>query len=306
MPLLVSDLPAHLQSRPKPPPTAMPYRIRTAGHIYQQPLHSTRGTHHHDAMLTLIVAGRGVYHPTRFADPTRPSKPAQPQPLKAGMVGLVLPATHHGPADPGILLADPDDPYEHFYCRFAGDLALHTAARIAKRHPEPFFPRHDAADTLAPLFARLVKLQLKQPGLTQGSNDELDTLTPAEAMLAQLLTILEHNPTDDPPPLTAEALRGYLQDRTASQFDLEHAAEYFNVSASHLCRKAKVLLGRTLQQEAQALKLDWAKVLLTESTMPIAEVARRVGYADPLYFSRVFSRTFHQSPTDHRNQSQHA
>ncbi|MEM6551001.1 MAG: AraC family transcriptional regulator [Planctomycetota bacterium] len=291
MPLLVSDLPVHLQSRPKPPPTALPYRIRTAGHIYQQPLHSTRGTHHHDAMLTLVVAGRGVYHPSTTSAIT----------VKAGMVGLVLPATHHGPADPGILLADPDDPYEHFYCRFAGDLALHTAARLADRHPEPFFTRHDAADALAPLFARLVKLQLKQPGLTQNADDELDTLTPAEAVLAQLLAILEHNPTDDPPPLTAEALRGYLQDRTADRFDLEHAAAHFDVSASHLCRKAKALLGRTLQQEAQALKLDWAKVLLTESAMPIAEVARRVGYTDPLYFSRVFSRAFHQSPTEHRS-----
>jgi AraC family transcriptional activator of pobA len=39
-----------------------------------------------------------------------------------------------------------------------------------------------------------------------------------------------------------------------------------------------------------------ARGLLAETDLPVAEVARRVGVADPGYFSRLFSRTHGTSP----------
>jgi AraC family transcriptional activator of pobA len=46
-----------------------------------------------------------------------------------------------------------------------------------------------------------------------------------------------------------------------------------------------------------------ARVLLTETDLPVAEVARRVGIHDPGYFSRLFGRAHGTSPRDWRNQS---
>jgi len=43
-----------------------------------------------------------------------------------------------------------------------------------------------------------------------------------------------------------------------------------------------------------------ARALLGDTDLPVAEVARRVGIADPGYFSRLFGRTHGVSPRARR------
>ncbi len=43
-----------------------------------------------------------------------------------------------------------------------------------------------------------------------------------------------------------------------------------------------------------------ARALLDTTTMPIGEVARAVGYHDPLYFSRQFHKLHGETPTSYR------
>jgi len=52
------------------------------------------------------------------------------------------------------------------------------------------------------------------------------------------------------------------------------------------------------------MKMDWARALLAESGLPVTEVARRVGYADPFYFSKVFRRHAGDSPSRWRGPRQ--
>src|SRR5690606_34226151 len=89
----------------------------------------------------------------------------------------------------------------------------------------------------------------------------------------------------------------------ATPFDLEETANYFRVSRNHLARVAKRELGEPLGQISAAIKLDWARTLLRERTLSISDVAARVGYRDPLYFSKVFRRRFGQSPANWRKQA---
>jgi len=42
--------------------------------------------------------------------------------------------------------------------------------------------------------------------------------------------------------------------------------------------------------------MDWAKELLNLKLFPIKDVARKLGYADPLYFNRVFKNYSGMSP----------
>ena len=49
-------------------------------------------------------------------------------------------------------------------------------------------------------------------------------------------------------------------------------------------------------------RMSRARQLLDSTTLGIAEVAREVGYDDPLYFSRQFRRTHGMSPRDYRGQ----
>lgn len=77
-------------------------------------------------------------------------------------------------------------------------------------------------------------------------------------------------------------------DRINQPMDIELMAQYFNLSKSHLCRKAKQLSGETLIQLWRTIKMEWASQLLIAKELKIFEVARCVGYDDPFYFSHCF------------------
>jgi AraC-like DNA-binding protein len=50
----------------------------------------------------------------------------------------------------------------------------------------------------------------------------------------------------------------------------------------------------------QRQKLTWASRLLVHSFMSVKEIAFRLGYEDPLYFSARFKRTFGLGPREFR------
>ncbi|MFE1793688.1 helix-turn-helix domain-containing protein, partial [Streptomyces sp. NPDC059525] len=50
------------------------------------------------------------------------------------------------------------------------------------------------------------------------------------------------------------------------------------------------------------IRLTRAKELLARTDLPVAGIARRVGYEDPAYFSRLFSRRVGMAPVRFRAQ----
>ena len=274
-------------ARPHPhaPPTPLPYRIRTLGRIRRQPYHSTPGTHHADGMFTLVLTGRGVYR-TRFRQVE----------VRGGMAGLVLPGE-----DVGLLMAAPAEPYDHYYCRFAGRQAQATARRIVtERGGEAFFHWDHWPEAARWLEAMLAVWTPAEPDARPDRVREVD------AMLARLLAMLDcpAAPTGRPRALTAESLENDLREHIADAADLSAVAERFGVSRGHLCRLGKQLLGDTIVRTWERMKMDWARALLAESGLPVTEVARRVGYADPFYFSKVFRRHAGVSPSRWRGPRQ--
>jgi AraC-like DNA-binding protein len=286
-------------TRPASPPTNLAYRVRTLGRIHHEPYHWTPGTWFDDVMLTVVLDGRGVYRrgPLVFH-------------LGVGSVGLVMAPTPTDPDfDAGLLMADPDDPYDHLYCRFAGQQARQAARRILARHGIPadqplgFFTSdrwHDLAQVL--LRSPSLGFTAAPPGCDDG---EPERPTRHDAVLAEALAILEET---TPPPaaraaVTTERLRTYLHDHVADPTDLQRVADHFHIGKAHLCRVARAALGDTLQRAWERIKLERARWLLREPSLSIADVARRVGYADPLYFSKVFRHAVGVSPRRWRGEN---
>ena len=58
--------------------------------------------------------------------------------------------------------------------------------------------------------------------------------------------------------------------------------------------------GRTPTQYVTKLRMSLAKKLLSETAMPVGEIAEACGYDDAFYFSRVFSREEGMSPRSYR------
>ena len=197
------------------------------------------------------------------------------------MVGLVP------PDDEGIQMADADDPYVHYYCRFRGDYAIHLADEIIRRRQARYF-KVASIDHIADCIQRMGRVHRSE------FPDEMGRL---EAILADALISL--NSTPDPvaaPALNAESINQYLTDHIASPTNLDAMASHFFVSKSTLCRAIRTLLNSTVQAYHETMKIDWAKTLLLSGTLNVTEVSLRTGYSDLFYFSRVFKSHTGVSP----------
>ncbi len=248
-----------------------PFQVRTAGFVWHQRYHSTPGTKQGDVMLTVFLDGRGTYRNSCGVVP-----------VEKNMVGLVP------PEDPGVLMADPAAPYVHYYCRFNGAYAFHMVRQILADQGERFFPVLDAEE-LAGCLRRMGRYGARELPVRMGRR---------EALLVQALTTIQMpaGAREGGRELKAIALEEYLRDRIADPTDLDRMAAYFGVSKTSLCRAAKKLCGRTVLAMHEAMKVEWSQTLLRLGTLNVTEVALRVGYADPFYFSRVFKKHVGRSP----------
>lgn len=249
-----------------------PYRVRTSGCIDRQAWHSTPGTRGADIMLTAFIAGRGSY---RGPDGTVA--------VEAGMVGLVPPDR------PGVLMADPGEPYLHYYCRFGGRYAVALAGSILSRAGARFFTSAATA-AVADAIRRMGILHLAELP---------DEVGPREALLAEALAALRAGAigVTATPTLTPAALEDHLRAHVHEPTDLRALAMRFGVSRTTLCRRARAGLGVGVQQLHERLKMEWAAHLLRQG-LSVGETAQRVGYADRRYFARVFRRHHGRPPRE--------
>ncbi|NET36492.1 MAG: response regulator, partial [Cyanothece sp. SIO1E1] len=94
-------------------------------------------------------------------------------------------------------------------------------------------------------------------------------------------------------------IENHLED---SDFSVRQLCLEANLSQSQLFRKLKALTGKSAIDFIRAIRLAKAKELLKSTNLPISEVAYKIGFADPLYFSRVFNNATGKSPTAYRKQ----
>lgn len=81
----------------------------------------------------------------------------------------------------------------------------------------------------------------------------------------------------------------YIKTHYAEPLEREKLAELSSLSSSYFSIIFKKVAGYTPTQYITKVRLDKAKHLLQNSNMKISEVAREVGFQDPLYFGRVFA-----------------
>lgn len=98
-------------------------------------------------------------------------------------------------------------------------------------------------------------------------------------------------------------VRRYIDGNLHRYISLSELAGVAGLSQSHFsamftkCMKVAPL--RYVEQQRMRL----AAFLLADAHLTVSEVAARVSYADPLYFSRRFHKQFGQSPSSFRGQA---
>jgi AraC-like DNA-binding protein len=223
-------------------------------------------------MLTVVLSGRGTYQNSKGVVK-----------VHSGMVGIVP------PQDEGILSSDTLDPYVHYYCRFGGEYAVSIALSILRERGERFFPFPHIEGLAACIGDMGLHWSLDLP-VRPGRR---------ELLLFQALLTLTGAITEQPPDeLTSDGLQHYLSEHVAEPTNLDAMATAFGVSRSTLCRGARRETGRSVQELHEEVRISWACALLKSTRFNITETALRTGYADPLYFSRVFKKRTGMPPLE--------
>ncbi len=92
----------------------------------------------------------------------------------------------------------------------------------------------------------------------------------------------------------------YLYENPTAELTAEAIAARFHVSRAKLDRDFTASVGQTLHQAVNDLRLAHAKQLLESTTLPIGEIAARVGISSEYYFYAFFRRMTGGTPQDYR------
>lgn len=94
-----------------------------------------------------------------------------------------------------------------------------------------------------------------------------------------------------------ELIETNLQDE---EYGITQLCKDFGISRAQLHRNLKTHTGLSASRYIRSIRLQKAIVLLRTGDLNISQVAYEVGFNDPKYFSRLFTKEFQQSPRDFR------
>ncbi len=95
----------------------------------------------------------------------------------------------------------------------------------------------------------------------------------------------------------------YFNDYYNTEINIENYAAQRGMSVSWFIRNFKKYTGSTPMQYIVSIRITNAQILLETTSYTVSEIARIVGYENPLYFSRLFHKQKGFSPSDYRKQT---
>ena len=134
--------------------------------------------------------------------------------------------------------------------------------------------------------------------------DHGENLQEENGILLQLIGLLAECTRDAPGRRRRDvrAAAAYLCEHYQQQIDLMRVAEDVNLSLSRFTHVFTDTIGVSPYHYLMNLRIARAKELLEYSALRVGEIAESVGFADPLYFSRIFRKYAGTSPRAYREQ----
>lgn len=98
----------------------------------------------------------------------------------------------------------------------------------------------------------------------------------------------------------------YINSEFAEEITAEQAAERVNMSYSHFAKSFKQVTGNTFTEYLNITRVNEAEHLLTNTDLPVAEIAIRCGYNSISYFISIYKRYKGKTPLAERKSKEAA
>lgn len=98
----------------------------------------------------------------------------------------------------------------------------------------------------------------------------------------------------------------YVKSNLTKEISQAYLADINHISRGYFSKIFKEIIGESFIDYMKHLRIEKAKKLLTQSSMPIYEIAEQVGFLDEKYFSRVFKESTEMTPMDFRSRMSRA
>ncbi len=99
---------------------------------------------------------------------------------------------------------------------------------------------------------------------------------------------------------TFSAICEYLNEHISEQISLETLIAAFNINRNKLNKIFINKTSKTCLNYLSDLRTDMAKMILSNTEIPIGEVSSRVGYPDSNYFTKIFKKYTGFTPSEYR------
>lgn len=140
-------------------------------------------------------------------------------------------------------------------------------------------------NSLLAIYSQIFELVRYQRPLYQVRASSL-VLTLVAEILAHERTVVQYNHSEQ----LVEKARFLMEENIYGEININAIAGMLEVSTSHLNEVFKSYTAMTPYQYFISIKIRKAKELLEGGDLPIKEVAFRLGFDDPYYFSRLFRK----------------
>lgn len=101
--------------------------------------------------------------------------------------------------------------------------------------------------------------------------------------------------------LEAGDVAAYIREHFAdADFCVKTLSDHFNMSISNFSHQFKSCMGQNVSAYINTLRIDTARILLSSTSMPVNDIAARVGYVQPSSFIRKFKQSIGQTPGEYR------
>lgn len=147
----------------------------------------------------------------------------------------------------------------------------------------------------------------QQDGLESGADAYLTSPVDYDELVSTILDVRGRAPVSPVTALRSTAdrvavVRDFVAHNLERPLSIKRLARVAHWSPFHFARTFHEVAGETPHGYVKRLRLEKAEELLATSELPLAEIARRVGFGSPSHFAAVFREHAGMPPSQYRSE----